>query len=216
MVVSFVIAAKLTTAANAILLQYSGPIYVALLSWPVLRERVRATDIAATVLCFFGMCLFFLDRVSAQGRIGDLVAIVSSFGFAGVPLLMRLEYVRRPNEHAAALGPAVAMTLGNSIACIVAAPAMVHAVSAPIGAGGWSAVVFLGVFQIGVAYVLYAAAVNALPALRSTLLATIEPILNPLWVAIVRGERPTKWAAIGGAVILVSVTLQAVVRTERK
>lgn len=216
MVVSFVIAAKLTTAANAILLQYSGPIYVALLSWPVLRERVRATDIAATVLCFFGMCLFFLDRVSSQGRIGDLVAIVSSFGFAGVPLLMRLEYTKRPNEHAAALGPAVAMTLGNLIACASAAPAMVRAVSSPIGAGGWGAVVFLGVFQIGIAYVLYAAAVNALPALRSTLLATIEPILNPLWVAIVRGEKPTKWAAIGGAVILVSVTLQAIVRVERK
>jgi drug/metabolite transporter (DMT)-like permease len=162
------------------------------------------------------MCLFFLDRVSSQGRIGDLVAIVSSFGFAGVPLLMRLEYTKRPNEHAAALGPAVAMTLGNLIACAAAAPAMVRAVSSPIGAGGWGAVVFLGVFQIGVAYVLYAAAVNALPALRSTLLATIEPILNPLWVAIVRGEKPTKWAAIGGVVILVSVTLQAVVRQERK
>jgi len=229
MVVSFVIAAKLTTAANAILLQYSGPIYVALLSWPVLRERVRATDIAATVLCFFGMCLFFLDRVSSQGRIGDLVAIVSSFGFAGVPLLMRLEHTRRPNEPrpnsrrpasggsgGAALGPAVAMTLGNLIACVAAGPAMLHAVSSPIGLGGWGAVVFLGVFQIGVAYVLYAAAVNALPALRSTLLATIEPILNPLWVAIVRGEKPTKWAAIGGVVILVSVTLQAIVRVERK
>src|SRR5581483_8467044 len=99
---------------------------VALLSWPVLRERVRATDIAATVLCFCGMCLFFFDRVSSQGRAGDLIAIVSSFGFAGVPLLMRLEYVRRPNEHAAALGPAVAMTLGNLIACGVALPAMAH------------------------------------------------------------------------------------------
>jgi drug/metabolite transporter (DMT)-like permease len=216
MVVSFVIAAKLTTAANAILLQYSGPIYVALLSWPVLRERVRATDIAATVLCFFGMCLFFVDRVSSQGRIGDLVAIVSSFGFAGVPLLMRLEYTKRPNEHAAALGPAVAMTLGNLIACAAAAPSMVSASTSPIGAGGWGAVVFLGVFQIGVAYILYAAAVNALPALRSTLLATIEPILNPLWVAIVRGEKPTKWAAIGGAIIVAAVLLQALVRRERK
>jgi DME family drug/metabolite transporter len=216
MVVSFVIAAKLTTAANAILLQYSGPIYVALLSWPVLRERVRATDIAATVVCFFGMCLFFLDRVSSQGRIGDLVAIVSSFGFAGVPLLMRLEYVRKPNEHAAALGPAVAMALGNVIACAVAAPAMASAASAPIGENGWATIAFLGVFQIGVAYVLYAAAVNALPALRSSLLATIEPILNPLWVAIVRGEKPTRWAAIGGAVILASVTLQAVVRQKPK
>jgi DME family drug/metabolite transporter len=216
MVVSFVVSAKLTTAANAILLQYSGPIYVALLSWPVLRERVRGADIVATIGCFLGMCLFFVDKVSAQGRIGDLVAIVSSFGFAGVPLLMRLDYVRKPNENTAALGPLVAMTLGNLIACTACAPSMVREVTAPIGLGGWGALAFLGVFQIGVAYVLYAAAVNALPALRSTLLATIEPILNPLWVAIFQGEKPTRWAAIGGAVILVSVTLQAVVRGERK
>jgi drug/metabolite transporter, DME family len=217
MVVTFVVAAKLTTAANAILLQYTGPIYVALLSWPLLRERVRRVDVAATIGCLLGMCLFVLDQVSAKGRLGDLVAIASSLGFAGVPLLMRLDYVRS-GRHAAdpATGPLVAMTFGNLIACAVCAPAMARELGAPIGLEGWSWIAFLGVFQIGVAYVLYAAAVNALPALRSTLLATIEPILNPLWVAIFRGERPTKWAAIGGVVILVSVTLQAVVRAEDK
>ncbi len=215
MVVSFVVAAKLTTAANAILLQYTGPIYVALLSWPLLRERLRATDVVATALCFLGMILFFFDRVSAEGRAGDLVAIVSSLGFAGVPLLMRLEQRRHPASWSAeAASPMVAMILGNVIACVVCAPAMsvVHGVPE----SGWGVLVFLGAVQIGVAYWLYGAAVGKMPALRLTLLATIEPILNPLWVALVRGEKPSRWAAVGGAVILVAVTLQAFARAARR
>ena len=215
MVVSFVVAAKLTTAANAILLQYTGPIYVALLSWPLLRERLRASDVVATALCFLGMVLFFFDRVSAEGRAGDLVAIVSSLGFAGVPLLMRLEQRRHPASWSAdAASPMVAMILGNVIACVACAPAMgeVHGVAE----SGWAVLVFLGAVQIGLAYWLYGAAVGKMPALRSTLLATIEPILNPLWVALVRGEKPSRWAAVGGAVILVAVTLQAFARAARR
>lgn len=217
MVTSFVVAAKLTTAANAILLQYSGPIYVALLSWPLLRERVRGADIAATVGCFAGMVLFFVDRVSSEGRIGDLVAIVSSFGFAGVPLLMRLEQAKHEsNWRGAAASPLVAMTLGNILACVACAPSMLEALrAAPVAREAWGVLAFLGAVQIGAAYWLYGAAVGKLPALRSTLLATIEPILSVIWVAVVRGEKPTKWAAVGGFVILASVTLQAIARGVR-
>lgn len=216
MVVSFVVAAKLTTAANAILLQYSGPVYVALLSWPLLRERLGAVDVLATVGCGAGMVLFF-DRVSAEGRAGDLVAILSSWGFAGVPLLMRLEQRYHPETWAAeAASPMVAMILGNVLACVVCAPSMLGATAHPLGGAGWSVLVFLGAVQIGAAYWLYGAAVGKMTALRSTLLATIEPVLNPLWVALVRGEKPTKWAAIGGAVILASVTAQAGVRAGRR
>ncbi|HEY1956971.1 MAG TPA: DMT family transporter [Polyangiaceae bacterium] len=213
MVVSFVVAAKLTTAANAILLQYTGPIYVALLSWPLLREKLRAIDVVATAGCVVGMILFFFDRVSPEGRVGDLVAIVSSFGFAGVPLLMRLEQRRHPATwRAEAASPMVAMILGNVVACVACAPFMLEASAKPLGPAGWSVLVFLGAVQIGVAYWLYGSAVGKMPALRSTLLATIEPILNPLWVALVRGEKPSRWAAVGGAVILVSVTLQSFVK----
>jgi drug/metabolite transporter (DMT)-like permease len=216
MVVSFVVAAKLTTAANAILLQYTAPIYVALLSWPLLRERVSRTDIAVTVACLLGMVLFFFDRVSSAGHIGDGVAIVSSFGFAGVPLLMRLEHARggAAAESRARTGPLATMVLGNALACLVCLPSVVS-MTGPISTQGFATIAFLGVFQIGVAYVLYAAAVNVLPALRSTLIATIEPILNPLWVALVRGEMPSRFAAIGGGVILVSVTVQAITRRSR-
>ncbi len=178
MVVSFVVAAKLTTAANAIILQYTGPIYVAILSWPLLRERVSRADIAATAGCAFGMVLFFFDRVSSAGRIGDLVAILSGVGFAGVPLLMRLEHAQLSGagkpEVVAREAPLVAMVLGNVLTCLVCLPA-IASLGKPVAATGWGVIAFLGVFQIGVAYVLYAAAVNVLPALRSSLIATIEP-----------------------------------------
>ena len=214
MVICFVVSAKLTTAANAILLQYTGPVYVALFSWPLLRERVRAIDGVATAGCVLGMVLFFLDKVSAQGRLGNVFAIASSFGFAGVPLLMRLEQRSQgaswPGQ---AASPFVAMALGNAVAVVFCAREMItHPLATPTA---WLIVVALGAIQIGAAYWLYGSAVGRMPALRSTLLATIEPILSPVWVALFRGELPTRWAVVGGSVILVSVTAQALVKGAR-
>lgn len=216
MVVSFVVSARLTFAANAILIQYSGPIYVALLSWPLLKERISAIDWLATAGCVLGMALFFVGKISPEGMRGNLLAILSSFGFAGVPLLMRLEQRRRPaGWQGDAVSPLVAMVLGNALAVLVCAPWMV---TAPLrGKETWAVVSAMGVVQIGAAYWLYGAAVGKMPALRSTLLATIEPILSPIWVALVNGERPTRWAVAGGAVILTAVTAQAVfARTKNK
>jgi drug/metabolite transporter (DMT)-like permease len=136
---------------------------------------------------------------------------------------MRLEQ-RRHDEasqsgnawRASSASPFVAMTIGNAITCAACAPSMFGVLRSttvtPVAS--WAVIIFLGAVQIGAAYWLYGAAVGKLPALRSTLLATIEPILNPLWVALVRGERPTRWAAVGGAVIVASVTLQAVTRRD--
>lgn len=211
MVVSFVVSAKLTTAANAILLQYTGPIYVALFSWPLLRERVRTIDWVATAGCVLGMVLFFLDKVSAEGRLGNLFAIASSFGFAGVPLLMRLEQrTQGASWPGLAISPFVAMVLGNAVSVLFCAPDMIaHPLSTP---SAWLIVMALGVIQIGAAYWLFGAAVGRMPAIRSTLLATIEPILSPVWVALFIGEMPSRWAVVGGSVILVSVTAQALVK----
>jgi len=215
MVTSFVASAKLTTAANAILLQYTGPIYVALLSWPLLRERVRVIDWVATAGCVLGMVLFFLDKVSAEGRLGNLFAIASSFGFAGVPLLMRLEQrAQGASWPGLAASPFVAMALGNAVSVLFCAREMIaHPLATP---SAWLIVLGLGAVQIGAAYWLYGSAVGRMPALRSTLLATIEPILSPVWVALFRGELPTRWAVAGGSVILFSVTAQALVKGARQ
>jgi drug/metabolite transporter (DMT)-like permease len=212
MVVSYVVSTKLTTAANSILIQYTGPIYVALLSWPLLRERVRGTDWLATGGCLLGMLLFFADKVSSSGAWGNGLAVLSSLGFAGVPLLLRLDLARHAAEgpddaRTKQLSPYLAMALGNVVATALCLPWML---SAPMAGSGWRAAALLGIFQIGFAYGFYGAAVGNMPALRSTLLACVEPVLNPLWVLLATGERPSFRAALGGVLILGSVVLQAI------
>jgi len=212
MVVAYVVSTKLTTAANSILIQYSGPVYVALLSGPLLGERVRASDWASVALSIAGMVLFFFDRVSASGLAGNLVAILSSFGFAGVPLAMRLELKKHPqSKEVESLAPYVAMILGNILAALVCLPMMI---AHPLGARSVTIVLFLGVFQIGCAYWLYGRAVGKMPAVRSSLIACVEPILNPMWVLVLYGEKPARWALAGGAIILASVALQATARSK--
>lgn len=214
MVVAYVISTKLTTAANSILIQYTGPVYVALLSGPVLGEQVRLSDWASVAGCVLGMLLLFADALDARGLVGNLVAVLSSFGFAGVPILMRLELRRHPDgKGVVALAPQLAMILGNVIAAAACAPAMI---AQPLDPRSFGIVALLGVFQIGVAYWLYGSAVGRLDALRSSLLACIEPILNPMWVLLLHGERPSRWALVGGAVILGSVMLQALARPRTK
>ncbi len=213
MVVLFVFATKLTTAANAILIQYAAPLYVAVASWPLLRERLRWSDWLAVVGCVLGLVLFFSDRVSASGRVGDMLAVVSGFGFASLPLLLRLEQGRLEkgsveDRRLIALAPLFACLLGNGIAVITCSPWMI---GAPPGAPtAWLVLVPLGMVQIGLAYVFYSAGVRRLRAVESTLVCTLEPILSPLWVLLGTGERPSVRAILGGALIVVAVTTQGV------
>ncbi len=213
MVVCFVFATKLTTAANAILIQYAAPIYVALFSWPLLRERLRWWDWLAVTGCIAGLVLFFRDQVSASGRLGDLIAVASGLGFASLPLLLRLEQRRlegsAPEQaQLAALSPLFACFLGNVVAVGVCSPWML---SDPPGGGvAWAVLVALGTIQIGLAYVFYSAGVRRLRAVESTLVCTLEPILSPVWVLLGTGERPTAGAILGGALIVAAVTAQGV------
>jgi len=212
MVTCYVASVRLTTAANAILIQYTGPVYVALLSWPLLREPVRRVDWIATAGCVLGMVLFFLDEIDAKGMAGNALAVLSSMGFAGVPLLMRLEQRRRgPGERGplVAFAPYVSMALGNVIALAVCAPVMA---TDPLDTKTFEVVAALGSLQIGTAYWLYGSAVGRLSAVRSTLLACIEPVLNPLWVFFVYGERPGRFAALGGVIIVGAVATQGLAR----
>jgi drug/metabolite transporter, DME family len=206
MVIAFVIAAKVGSPANAILIQYSGPIYVALLSWPLLRERMRTADWFAVAGTVTGLLVFFSAEVSADGRLGNLIAMISSFGFGGLPILLRLEAValkRDGLESAAPMMAVAAMALGNAIAVVIGAKDMLA--YPPPSIESWGALVLLGIFQIGLPYVLYGYAVRKLRAVESSLLATIEPIISPLWVYLATGEVPGVPAAIGGTLIVLSV-----------
>lgn len=216
MVVCFVLAARRTTAANAIFIQYTGPVYVALLGGKLLGEKVTRRDLVAVGGCVAGMALAFGGELGGGRMEGNLLALVSSFGFAGLPLLVRLDQQKLEADAGGVLGsaaahaPLVAMSLGNAIAAAASIPAIVsHPVSGDTAARTYAVLVALGTLQIGLPYVLYAIAVRRLRALESSLLATIEPVLAPVWVVLATGERPSPLAIAGGAMIVLAVVAQA-------
>jgi drug/metabolite transporter, DME family len=210
MVVMFCLSARRTTAANAIFIQYTGPVYVALLSAKLLGEKPTAGDWGAIGASLVGMALTFGGELGGGRMEGNLLAVLSSFGFAGLPLLLRIEEKKRAEP----LAPLVAMSLGNALAALVALPACLR--NPPADQRTWLVLVALGTFQIGLPYVLYGMAVRRLRALESSLLAMIEPVLNPIWVLLATGEKPSVMAAIGGAVIVASVAFNALHRSLRQ
>lgn len=204
-VILFVTANKLTTAANAILLQYTAPIYVALFGAWFLGERASWLDWATLAAVLGGMVLFFLDKLSVAGMLGNVVAIASGVALAGLALFLRKQKDGSPME---------SILLGNALTALIGLPFMLK--SSP-GSAGWLGIVLLGVFQLGLPYVLYALAIKHVTAIEAVLIPVIEPILNPLWVFLVVGEAPGTLALAGGAVVLVAVTFRcvaAVVRPE--
>lgn len=223
MVVCFVLAARRTTAANAIFIQYTGPIYVALLGGPLLGERVSRRDLFVVAACLVGMALTFGGELGGGRAAGNGLAVLSSFGFAGLPLLLRLDQKRllatedAQAARVAAHAPLVAMSLGNALAALVALPAIVaHPVSGETAPRTYLVLIALGVLQIGLPYVLYASAVRKLRALESSLLATIEPVLSPVWVVLATGERPSALAIAGGAIIVIAVAAQGITAAGRE
>lgn len=215
MVVLFVLAARRTTAANAILLQYAGPIYVALLSGPLLGERPSGRDLVLVGVCVLGMMLTFGGELGGGRTLGNVLAIVSGFGFAGLPLLLRMDQGRLTPE-LAVHAPLFSMALGNALAALVALPAIVvHPPEGDAALRTWLVIAALGTLQIGLPYVLYGSAVRRLRALQSSLVATVEPVLSPIWVVLATGERPSTLAVVGGLVIVSAVALQSVGRAAR-
>lgn len=206
-VTSFVVATKATTAANAIVLQYTGPAWVAALSWPVLRERVGARDAAALVLALVGMVVIVSGELRPGAGWGIGVALFSGVAFGAIPLFLRLEERLSHGATHLARAPAFAFLVGSLLTVLLCAPAMWT--GSPTTPTGWAVLVGLGVVQIGLAYTLYGMGVRRLRAVEASLVTMVEPLLNPLWVALGAAEVPGTAALIGGAAILAGVVVQA-------
>ena len=189
----FVSATKLTTAGNAILLQYTAPLYVAMLSGWLLHERTRWFDWTAIAAVLCGMSLFFLDKLSAGGLTGNILAVISGFAFASLIIAMRRQ------KDASPAGSAI---LGNLLTVLICLPWMVQS---PPGGTDWIGLALLGVFQIGLSYVFYAVAIRNVTAMEAILIPMLEPILTPLWTLLCMGERIGPWALLGGVVVILSV-----------
>jgi drug/metabolite transporter (DMT)-like permease len=196
--VLFVTATKLTTAANAILLQYTAPVWVALLGAWFLGERASRTDWLTIVAVLGGMGLFFADGLEFTSMLGNVTGVLSGVCFAAMTIALRRQKDGSPVE---------SIILGNVIACVIGLPFMVG-VPAPSPAG-IAAIVALGVVQLGFSYWLYARAIRQVTALEAVIIPVIEPILNPVWVFLANGEKPSRWALLGGVIVLSAVTLRA-------
>jgi len=198
-VILFVSANKLTTAANAILLQYTSPIYAALFGAWFLGERATRLDWITIFVVMGGMVLFFLDDLTTGGFWGNVCAISSGATFACFVLFMR----KQKND-----SPLESVFLGNILTALIGFPFMFEAMPS---ASSWVGLMLSGVLQLGLSHVLYATAIKHVTALEAILIQVIEPILNPLWVLLVMGEAPGPWAFLGGFIVLVSVTIRYVV-----
>lgn len=198
-VILFILANKMTTAANAIVLQYTAPIYVALLGAWLLKERTKLLDWITILLVLGGMVLFFFDNLSPGGFWGNIMAILSGISFAGVAIFLRLQKDGSPIE---------SVFLGNILTALIGLPFMF--LSAP-SASSWISLIFMGVFQLGFSYIFYSIAIKQVTALEGILIPVIEPVLNPVWVFLAVGEVPGMWALVGGVIVIASVTIRCII-----
>lgn len=198
----FIAATQMTTAANAIFLQYSAPVFVALFGSWYLGERARPADWLAMAAVMCGIGLFVLDGLSAGGLLGSVFASIAGISMAWMILFMRKQKDGSPTETA---------LLGNLLAAAIGLPFAFWEIGngASLGVQGAGIVLFLGVFQLGVPYILYSQATRVLTAVESTLILTLEPILNPFWVFLFIDERPSQLALLGGAIVVTTVTVTA-------
>jgi drug/metabolite transporter (DMT)-like permease len=199
-VVLFVFATRMTTAANAIFLQYTAPIYVALIGRWYLGERASRIDWLVIAVALVGIGLFFMDRLTVSGWWGNIMALASGLAFALVALFLRKEK---------AGSPIASIVLGNVIFALAGLPFILRAPS--LGEESLWRLVLLGTIQLGLPYIFYATAIKQVTALEATLIPLLEPVLNPLWVMLALGEQPGPWAILGGLLVLGAVLGRGVI-----
>lgn len=203
----FVLATKETTAANAIFLQYTAPLYVLVLEPIFYKEKFRQRDLITVIFCVVGMSLFFVGKLRPQDVTGNLLALASGVCFAFYFLLLRHSSARDVNR-------ASSVIYGNLLVVLIAASAGLKALPS-INLHDALSVVYLGVVQIGVAYTLFTLGMaRGIRSLDAGIVGYIEPVLNPVWVFLVIGERPSKWALIGGAIIVGAVVVHTTLKAK--
>lgn len=203
----FVLANRLTTAANTIFLQSTAPLYMLFLAPWLLNERVRREDLGFMLAVGAGLALFFVGvdqpRVSAPDpERGNLLALGS--GFCWALAVCGLRWLTAEEGRGS---PQAAVVSGNLTAFLICLPRAI-----PVGSHSpvdWAIIGYLGVFQIALAYVFVTSAIRHIPALEASVILLLEPVLNPVWAWLVQGETPGVWALLGGAIILGATTYKS-------
>lgn len=197
-VILIVVANKLTTAANVVLLRFTSPVFVAILGFWILKEKIHWYDLLAILGVFGGMSLFFIDNIDGGNMLGNIFAVMAGFFFAAVTISFRFQKNGSPMETA---------FLGNLVAFVITIPFMFQTMPNIMS---MVCIVLLGVVQLGTSYILYSLAIIHLSAIEAVLITVLEPILNPIWVLLIIGEKPSFNAIIGGIIVIVVVTLRGI------
>ena len=209
LIILFVLATKKTTAANAIFLQYTAPVYLLIFEPLVYKEKFRLRDLITVLVCIGGMTLFFVGKLRPEDVVGNFLALASGVCFAAYFLLLRHSTARLVNRASSAI-------YGNLLVVLVTAPWGLAALTS-LDRHDTLSVIYLGVIQIGLAYTLFTVAMaRGVRSLDAGIIGYAEPVLNPIWVFLVLGEKPSEWALLGGAIIIVAVIVHMLMDAKRK
>lgn len=198
--VFFVGANKFTTAANAIVLQYSAPIYILILSALIYHQKFRPGDIITVASTLVGISLFFLDKLSGGYMFGNLLALMAGLSFASMFVV---------TGRAEADSRSSGIMLGHLFTAVAGIPFFFIS-PPPVTPTTIAVILALGIFQLGIPYILYGLAIRKCSPLACSLISTVEPLLNPIWVFLYNGEAPSYFALAGGAVVISSVAAWSV------
>ena len=193
--ICFVLATKLTTAANAIFLQYAAPIYLLFLEPWVFHRPFPRRDLWAVAACMGGMALFFAGHLEKGHMLGNLLGALAGLATALFSLLLKWKRVQRPDRN-----PIGSVVLGNVFVVLICLPLALPHLHPTLRQGAYLA--YLGVFQVGISYMLFTAGLKYLSATAAMITCMLEAVFNPVWVFLGVGERPSGYALLGGLVIL--------------
>lgn len=198
--ITFVIATKTTTAANAIFLQATAPIYVLIFEPLLNKTRYERINIITVGVCIIGMILFFVGKLEPGHLEGNLVALISGITFAALFLGMKQNDQKYQQS---------SIFWGNILVALICFP-FLSSLEVINFSDLWM-VSFLGVFQIALAYAFFASGLKRIYAVEASIIAMIEPVLNPVWVFIGYGETPSITAIIGGVIILCAILVRSLI-----
>lgn len=201
----FVCANKLTTAANAIVLQFTSPVFIVIFSALVFKKPVRRGDLTVVLLTLAGIALFFFDQLKPGYVAGNFVAIAAGMFMAG--MFMSVGELQGEERFSA-------IVTGQFLTFLIGLPFII-ATKPVFTLASTLSILTLGVFQLGISYILYVKASAYCPPLACCLLGAVEPLLNPVWVFLFDGERPGVFALVGCVIVVVSITLWCIFGKEK-
>ncbi len=199
----FTVANKLTTAANAIVLQFTAPIFVLIFSKLFLKRKAGKLDVGTAAVVFGGIAFFFLDSLEMGGGLGNAIALASGICYAGVLMMNEM-----PDSDAIS-----SVFWGDVLSAAVGLPFLIRETQFPSTA--IISLLVLGVFQVGAAYICLCIGLKSTPSVTASLIAGIEPVLNPLLVAVFYGEEVGTMAILGALIVITAVISYNVVKARQ-